>query len=240
MVNAVGVDGIRGGWLSASWNGSKLQFSLWRSIRELHRELCPSLIAIDVPIGLPEQWETGGREVERIARERIGSRNRSLKSSVFPTAPREIAERFKGGSSFEKLNEFSKKRFGKGMSKQYFSILPKIIEIDDFISEKRNVRIVEVHPELCFAKINGSGLSYTKRSPNGLAERRRLVEQALQTDAHDVPRSLSRDSLKAKEDDVLDAAAALWTARRVASGNAIRFPSQPPSDRLGRPMEMWA
>jgi predicted RNase H-like nuclease len=129
MVNAVGVDGIRGGWLSASWNGSKLQFPLWRSIRELHRELCPSLIAIDVPIGLPEQWETGGREVERIARERIGSRNRSLKSSVFPTAPREIAERFKGGLSFEKLNEFSKKS------------LERVFQSSIFLSYRRSLRL---------------------------------------------------------------------------------------------------
>lgn len=239
-MSAVGVDGVRGGWLSASWIGSELRFALWRSIRELYRELRPSLITIDVPIGLPEQWETGGREVERTARARVGSRNKSLKSSVFPTAPRTVAAAFKKGRSFDELKRLSKQMFGKSISKQFYCILPKIIEIDDFILEDPKVRIVEVHPELCFEVIKGCGLSYTKRTRDGLAERRRLVATALQVDAHCLPGSLSQADLTAKEDDVLDAAVALWTASRVASGDAIRFPAEPPYDRLGLPMEMWA
>jgi predicted RNase H-like nuclease len=42
-------------------------------------------------------------------------------------------------------------------------------------------------------------------------------------------------------DDVIDAAAMMWTAWRVAQGRAVRLPSKPaPPDARGLDMAMWA
>ena len=41
-------------------------------------------------------------------------------------------------------------------------------------------------------------------------------------------------------DDVLDAAAAAWSARRIAAGEAISLPAHPPVDTRGRPIAIWA
>ena len=49
----------------------------------------------------------------------------------------------------------------------------------------------------------------------------------------------SRDLVpKAAPDEVLDAAAACWTAQRVADGLAERLPETPELDRRGRRMEI--
>ena len=47
-----------------------------------------------------------------------------------------------------------------------------------------------------------------------------------------------RRRLGCAEDDLLDAFAALWTARRVARGVAEILPSEPPLDAFGLRMEM--
>jgi len=41
-------------------------------------------------------------------------------------------------------------------------------------------------------------------------------------------------------DDVLDAAAAAWTARRVAAGHAVSLPSPPETYSDGLPCAIWA
>jgi len=47
-------------------------------------------------------------------------------------------------------------------------------------------------------------------------------------------------SLKSGKDDVLDAFAALWTAARIVTGNALTLPFNPPKDRCGLRMEIVA
>jgi hypothetical protein len=46
--------------------------------------------------------------------------------------------------------------------------------------------------------------------------------------------------LEVADDDILDAFAALWTAERIAPGEAVTLPEVPPRDRHGLPMEMVA
>ena len=43
----------------------------------------------------------------------------------------------------------------------------------------------------------------------------------------------------AQADDILDAFALCWTARRLAAGDAIRLPELPPHDARGLRMEIW-
>jgi predicted RNase H-like nuclease len=41
-------------------------------------------------------------------------------------------------------------------------------------------------------------------------------------------------------DDLLDACACAWSARRIAEGRAVRFPADPPQDARGLRMAIHA
>jgi predicted RNase H-like nuclease len=45
---------------------------------------------------------------------------------------------------------------------------------------------------------------------------------------------------QAGDDDLLDACAVAWTARRILRGEARRFPDEPMLDPRGLRMEIWA
>ena len=49
-----------------------------------------------------------------------------------------------------------------------------------------------------------------------------------------------RRRLGCAADDIIDAFVALWTARRIANGIAVRMPLAPPVDVVGIAMEMLA
>ena len=79
-----------------------------------------------------------------------------------------------------------------------------------------------MHPELSFAELAGAPLAETKHSPAGRARRRALLAGA------GVPLPASVPG--AAEDDLLDAAAVAWSARRIAAGTARVLPD-PPAQR---------
>jgi predicted RNase H-like nuclease len=79
-------------------------------------------VCIDIPIGLSE---TGLRGCDREARRLLGPR----RSSVFAAPPYFALEE----RSYPELNEESKRRFGRGISKQAFYLLPKIRETDSHL-----------------------------------------------------------------------------------------------------------
>jgi predicted RNase H-like nuclease len=64
--------------------------------------------------------------------------------------------------------------------------------------------------------------------------RRRLLEQA----GIVLPEDLGAASV-VPPDDVLDAAVAAWSALRIARGEALTLPADPPIDRSGRKVAIW-
>lgn len=96
-------------------------------------------------------------------------------------------------------------------------------------------RIVEVHPEASFRELAGAPLEHAKKTPEGIARRRALLEEA----QIDLPEGLA-DLRGVALDDVLDAAAVAWTASRYAGGRARCVP--PPElwqVVAGRPIAIW-
>lgn len=76
-----------------------------------------------------------------------------------------------------------------------------------------------------------------KKTQAGKADRRRLVEEWLGTEVL----GSARDGHAKKhvaDDDILDAIAALWTATRVACGEAETLPEAPPTDSTDLRMEI--
>src|SRR5205085_394915 len=106
---------------------------------------------------------------------------------------------------------------GRGMSKQAFHLLPKVRELDAIITPRRQRTIVECHPELCFTMMrNGTPCLHPKRTAAGRAERL----GALTAHFPGIEHLLTAPHSGARSDDVLDAFATAWTARRLRDGTA--------------------
>jgi predicted RNase H-like nuclease len=91
-----------------------------------------------------------------------------------------------------------------------------------------------VHPELSFqALAGGTPLSHAKKTWRGQHLRRALLADA----GIALPDELG-EADRIAADDVLDAAAAAWSARRIALGTAERLPRTPERDADGRVVEI--
>ena len=127
------------------------------------------------------------------------------------------------------------------MSKQAFSILHKIREVDEVLSRCPGLqsRVREVHPEVCFTAWNGGlAMRHRKSSRAGRAERQLLIDAVWPGERERLLGEVRR--LPCRADDLNDALAALWTAWRVRAGAAIVFPDSPATDQFGLRMEMLA
>ncbi len=233
-----GVDACPKGWVAVVRGGEErvLEAAIAPDFSQLMEKLRgAAVVAVDIPIGLPDRAESGGRPVDRMARERLGP---GWGSSVFPAPCRPVL----AASEYREAERLSRASgpAGTGLSKQSFALLPRIRQVDEYLTtpEVQN-RVREIHPELCFWAMNGERpLSHKKASDEGKDERRRLLLQA----GFDVTRLLAPPPGGRKVApvvDVLDAAAACWTAGRIATGKAARIPEDPPTDSRGLRMEMW-
>jgi predicted RNase H-like nuclease len=99
-------------------------------------------------------------------------------------------------------------------------------------------RVIEVHPEVSFwALVGHQPLAFSKRTPDGFAERRDRLAARLNTPIWS-REDARRVAPPAAADDMLDAIVAAWTAWRYAAGEAQRLPPDPPIDARGRRMEI--
>ncbi len=230
----VGVDGCRAGWLAvtAGIRGTEVHDQLHQEATGLVSQSDWRLMAIDIPIGLPER---GSRACDQEARSLLGAR----RSSVFPAPIRAVLE----ARDHQEACRISRQLQGKGISVQSFNILAKIRSIDAVLQADSALahRIHEVHPELIFQQWNGGRpMEHGKKTAQGRQERLQLVEVefpgAWSTIRHRHRRSAVAD------DDILDALAALHTARRLQQGQSLQLPSQPPIeiDACGLPMRISA
>jgi predicted RNase H-like nuclease len=218
-----GVDGCGDRWIAVVDSGDgRTEIRPPVSLPELLecREL--ELLVMDIPIGLTD---SGPREADLLARQFLGKRG----CCVFPAPIRPILD----CGSWE---EACRVRFaveGKKISKQMFGILDKVREVDAALRRLRSGNIFEGHPEVSFALMNnGSPLLIGKKKSAGRDYRTELIS-----------RCFSGASEKLSEhrhhrEDILDAYALLWTAKRIKSNNARTFPSDHKPDRLGLRMEI--
>ena len=125
---------------------------------------------------------------------------------------------------------------GSGISQQAYRLREKIFEVEEWLPSSP-APVWEVHPEISFAVANGAPLACSKHTWAGGEERRQiLARQGLILDGPLLPAGRH-----AGPDDVLDAAIAAWSARRLAAGTGQSLPARP--EELtpgGRPMAIWA
>jgi predicted RNase H-like nuclease len=235
----IGVDGCPAGWVVARVrpSGDDVQVRIVPRFADLAVEKA-AVIAIDMPIGLPERTGLGGRAAENAVRPLLGARQ----SSVFSVPARAALAAPDYRSACEAALATSDPP--RKISKQLFMLVPKIREVDAGLRADDGLasRTFEVHPELAFWRLNGDrALSEPKKIKGkpyepGLAQRRALLIAA------GFPRQVAeaRPPKGAGPDDLLDALACAAIARRIHAGVARPFPDPPPRDAHGLPMAIWA
>ena len=235
-----GVDGCPAGWIVVSHPVGRpdlARSTVYSTFEDLLQDAAGlTASAVDIPVGLPEMGEYGGRAADRAARSLLGER----RSSVFsvPARAAVACTDYRIACETALANSDPPRK----VSKQAFNLFPKIRELDALMTPGRQDWIVECHPEVVFWAINGrTPLDEPKKVKSrsyepGLALRRRL----LVTQGFD-PGFLEDTGVPSRvaaPDDLLDACAAAWTAGRVAKGAAERLPETPPTDARGLSMEI--
>lgn len=232
----VGADGCKAGWILAIRQGENpavIRIALAEDIAAIFH-LVPDLavLAIDMPIGLPDVITGPGRVAEQAVRPMLGARQ----SSVFSIPVRAAVEATDYGEACRAALAGSNPP--RKVAKQGFNLFPKILEIDRALraDPARAPRVFETHPEFVFRQIKGESLRHPKKTAEGHAERRDLLVRTgidAAIIAGPVPSGAGRD-------DLLDALACSHTALRITQGLARPYPDPPPCDRHGLPIAIWA
>ncbi|MGO0576829.1 TIGR00725 family protein [Ornithinimicrobium panacihumi] len=226
----LGADGSRGGWVGAllpiSGTGEVRLVSA-PDIRTLvdraTQQATLAAVGIDTPIGLPE---TGPRRADQLARQRLGHKA----SSVFNTPVRDALS----AETYAEARAISVERTGgTSLSAQSYGLRRAILDVDGFVRSGTRLRVVEVHPELSFARMAGEPLPTKKRQVEGAVERLGVLRASGIT----VPSSVDLEGRDVH--DLLDAAAVAWSAARVARGEADRIPDPPERFGDGLDAAIW-
>jgi predicted RNase H-like nuclease len=234
-----GVDGFRDGWVVVlhqpttdttrcrTVDGVDALFDLPEA---------PAVLGVDMVIGLPDRAEPGGRACDRAARQLLGH---PRGASVFSPPARAAL----GAETYEEALRRTRASGpdAPGLSKQTYHLLPKMRALTEHMTPTRQERVREVHPELAFYALNGDApVADSKHTEAGRNARIELLADHGFSDVEVTAAHLSGGELGA--DDVLDAYAACWTARRIHQGTAERCPPRedpaPRNDR-GLRMEIW-
>jgi predicted RNase H-like nuclease len=181
------------------------------------------VVAVDMPIGLPDDRV---RATDSLARTRLPVRR---KSSVFPTPSRAAVEH----TAHPQASAANREALGVGLSIQAFHLIPKILDVDAFVRGGPPVSVLEAHPEVSLAEIDLACVVPSKITAEGAAARR----AALRSVGLEVPAYLRGQGYAA--DDLVDACAVAWTARRYADGTAYSLPDPPEVFSDSIPAAIW-
>jgi predicted RNase H-like nuclease len=208
-VRVAGVDGTKGGWVAIVLeDGALADDFLLRPVETDFRSLGGVKV---IAIDIPIGF--GPREADRAARQFLSGAT----STVFTTPSRDVLEAPFGP--------------GLGVSAQAHALGKHILHVTDLAN--RDGRFREAHPEVSFRAMNGSRpLGYRKKSAAGALLRAELLR------AEGIDLTRLREAADAPLDDVLDAAAAAWSAQRILTGAARSLPD-PPEQIDGYPVAIW-
>lgn len=195
----VGLDGFRNGWVVVGIDGRSRSIDFLGRLERL-MDSPFRRAAVDIPIGLPLEGHRGCDEAARALIAPHGAR-------VFLGARRWMLD----CATLAEANRQARGRGQKGVSAQLFCLGAKIAEADRLVRRVGQDRIWETHPELVFRRLNGGEPLPPKKTPQGHAVRRRLLER----DGFEILDAWldRRLGSGAKPDDVLDACACAIAAR---------------------------
>jgi predicted RNase H-like nuclease len=197
----MGVDGCRGGWVAAVLDGPSVTWDRTDDVRAL-LGADADVVAIDIPIGLPDH---GVRACDVQARRLLGRRG----ASVFAAPVRAVL----GCSSYAEAREVLRDRGGPSMSAQAFGLVRAVAAVDAALTPADEGRVVEAHPEVAFSVMSRGRALDAKKTARGAAQRLSLLG-AVGPD----PLAAIADAPDAVPlDDAVDALACAWAAWRWAT-----------------------
>jgi predicted RNase H-like nuclease len=233
MTRVAGADSTPGGWSVVFHESGRLRVHKAAALSEIvdfDTEL--DIIAVDIPIGLLDAYESGGRACDREARKLL----RWRRNSVFPAPVRPVLT----ASTYEDACTRSRTSSPNGtkISKQTYAIVSKIKQVDDLLQKRPKLRNVvrEVHPEVCFCELAGQPMRYPKGKQPGREEREQALHSCFPN--FDAVIKAGREK-RLPLTDVLDAAVACWSALRLAVGKGRSLIEPIPQDSTGLPMTIW-
>lgn len=212
MGRVLGVDACKAGWVGIALEDTRayVAATIGELVARAEADGPVEVVGIDIPIGLPDSTR---RQADVLARQAVGR----LRSSVFLVPVRAALE----APDHATASAINRERVGEGVSIQAYGLRTKLLQVDEWVHETGR-RAVEVHPEVTFAQLAGAPLTVGKHTWAGAELRRDLLSRA-----GIVLSDLGAAGHRAGVDDVLDAAAVAWSARRVALGTAIARPDPP-------------
>lgn len=246
-----GVDGCKAGWIAVIRRDTEAEpaAAIFGRFEDLLAALPASaVVAVDMPIGLPDFTNKGGRGPEALVRPLLGQRQ----SSVFSIPSRAAVHAAAAFTSIEawyaahrRASAVAMQTSGpsRGVSIQAFGIFAKIREIDALMIARPDLRerVFESHPEVAFWRLNGGrAMDLPKKvkgavNPAGMEERRALLVRC----GHDRAFLEQAPPRGAANDDFLDACAMMLVAERHRRGEAMSFPAPPGRDAYGIPVAIW-
>jgi len=209
-MRVVGIDGTKGGWVAVALDqdGRVCGDYLVRPVESSFEQFADAEV---ITIDVPIGF--GPRAADAAARGYMYG----AASTVFTTPRRAVLEVPFGP--------------GLGVSAQAHALGPRILHVTRLAFS--DARIYEVHPEVSFRAMNqGRPLRHRKKSAGGALERAALLRE------ESIDLAQLGEAAPAPLDDVLDAAAAAWSARRIAHGTARTLPMQP-EEVDGRAIAIW-
>jgi predicted RNase H-like nuclease len=181
------------------------------------------VVALFSPVGLLDVPDSRGRTCDREARTLLGR----PRAGAVLSAP--VRAAIKCGSYVE-----AKEANGGRLSAIGWRMLKRTAEVHEQMAPYWQRTIFEVHPELSFFQLNDDRpVRFSKHTRAGQAERRALLDGRMPG----VDRIIDERVRGASLAHLLDAAACLWTARRVISRGVVHLPEHPEWDSEGLRME---
>jgi predicted RNase H-like nuclease len=238
-----GIDGCKAGWIVVWYpkgDRAAAQSGVFKTFAEIFTCLPRETLAgVDMPIGLPDHVEAGGRAPDRAARLVLGPR----RSSVFSVPSRAAVYAFADGYPRTCAVARATSSPSWAPSKQAFWLFPRIQEIDLALRAERELagRVFEIHPEVAFRMMQGSPLQEPKKKngrchPEGMDLRKALLRD------QGFPSAVAGQAPPrgAGLDDLLDACAVSWSAARIENREAVVFGEPPELDGMGLRVAIWA
>ncbi len=107
------------------------------------------------------------------------------------------------------------------VSAQAYALREKVLQVDAWVRSRPGATVIEVHPEVSFARMAGAPVLPRKKDADGVRARREALA------AHGIVAPPWFRGAGFGEDDLLDACAAAWSAVRHSLGVSESFPATP-------------
>ena len=233
-----GVDGCPAGWIAVIGAPDDVpRVEIFARFAHLLAVLPDdAIVAVDMPIGLPDRITGSGRGPEQAIRPLLGQRQ----SSVFSIPARSAVEAQDYREACDAALATSDPP--RKVSRQAFGLFHKILEIDAVMSPELECRVFEVHPELAFWRLNDERAMELPKKIKGRVNPEGMDERIMLLAALDFPQTVLRAKPPrgAAADDLLDACACHMIAQRLLEGTAKPFPDPPLMTEAGARMAIWA